>query len=106
MSSQHAQLAKAGKAARQLRIDTATRHMFLCHDRGTAKCASGKQMDVAWSYLKQRLKELKLTKRGGVLKSKCRCFDICKGGPSWSIPTAFGTEPAILPSWSGSSRSI
>lgn len=53
----------------------------MCVDKGTEKCASHKEMTESWRYLRRRLKELKLTKHGSVFRSKCACFDICKGGP-------------------------
>lgn len=62
-------------------IPKAQRHILLCADTKTAKCASKQQMSVTWKYLRQRLKELNLHRRGGILRSKCACFDICKGGP-------------------------
>jgi len=60
---------------------SATRHILLCYDRGTAKCASRKQMRESWQYLKKRLKDLKLDKRGGVFRAQSYCLDICIGGP-------------------------
>jgi (2Fe-2S) ferredoxin len=59
----------------------AGRHILLCHDKSTAKCAGGKEMSAAWKYLCARLKELRLDKHGGVLSSRCECLGICRGGP-------------------------
>ncbi len=36
---------------------------------------------AAWDYLKRRLKELGLSERGGVLRTKVNCLRICEGGP-------------------------
>jgi len=74
-------LASARREAKKLKVPSIERHILLCADRGTAKCASRKQMAISWQYLKQRLKELKLDKRGGIFRSKSYCLDICKGGP-------------------------
>jgi (2Fe-2S) ferredoxin len=38
-------------------------------------------MADAYKFLKRRLKELKLSKRGGVFLSPALCFDVCHGGP-------------------------
>ena len=38
-------------------------------------------MDESWSYLKSRLKELKLADKGGVFRSKAACLRVCKGDP-------------------------
>lgn len=53
----------------------------MCYDREAEDCASAEAMSRSWSYLKERLKELGLTKQGGVFRSKSFCLDICKGGP-------------------------
>jgi len=57
-----------------------SRHIFLCHDK-KGGCASCKRMDQSWDYLKKRLKELKLDKKGGVLRTRMHCPGICKTGP-------------------------
>jgi (2Fe-2S) ferredoxin len=71
----------ARRAARKLKLDVAQRHILLCYDSRRAKCAGRKQMAVAYRFLRKRLKELKLSKRGGVFLSPTLCFDICHGGP-------------------------
>lgn len=75
------QLESARRQTKKLGIPKTHRHIFMCLDKSTAKCATQKEMAESWRYLRQRLKELKLTKQGAVLRSKCACFDICKGGP-------------------------
>jgi (2Fe-2S) ferredoxin len=35
----------------------------------------------AWSYLKNRLKELNLSEQGGILRTKANCLRVCAGGP-------------------------
>jgi (2Fe-2S) ferredoxin len=74
-------LEAARRASRKLAIDHIERHILLCYDKKTAKCADKSDMAEAYKYLKQRLKELKLSKRGGTFLSPAQCFDICKGGP-------------------------
>jgi len=72
---------KARRRAEKLGVATAGRHILLCCDRKTAKCASRKQMMRSWKYLKRRLAELNLDKRGGVLCTQSYCLDVCKSGP-------------------------
>lgn len=36
---------------------------------------------MAWDYLKRRLKELGLSERGGIYRTKANCLRICEGGP-------------------------
>lgn len=74
-------LEAARRAARKLSIDRVERHILLCYDKKRQKCAGRKEMVEAYKFLRKRLKELKLSKRGGVLASPAQCFDICKGGP-------------------------
>ncbi len=69
------------KSAEKLGITSAERHIFLCCDQTKAKCCSQKEGMKAWKYLKKRLKELGLSKRGGVLMTKANCLDLCKKGP-------------------------
>jgi len=71
----------ARKASEKLGLSDAERHIVLCVDKDTGKCASRKQMGEAWDFLKHRLKQLGLDKRGGIFWSKSFCFDICRGGP-------------------------
>ena len=74
-------LDKARKKAHKLGITSLQRHIFMCLDTGTAKCASGKEMTSAWKYLKDRLKQLKLRKTHDIHRTACDCLDVCKGGP-------------------------
>ncbi len=75
------QLEAARRAARKLGLDRTERHILLCYDKKRAKCADRSELAEAYKYLKKRLKELKLSKRGGTFLSPAQCFDICKGGP-------------------------
>lgn len=38
-------------------------------------------MQTSWEYLKSRLKELRLSQRGGIYRTKADCLRICVGGP-------------------------
>ena len=72
---------KLQKKLAKLGIGVARRHVFLCVDTGECGCADKGQMRASWRYLKRRLKELGLRGPGGVLATRSRCFDICRGGP-------------------------
>ena len=74
-------LKAARSKAEKLGFSDASRTILLCLDRREAKCASAKQMNASWKFLKQRLKELGLTKSGGVMRLKMGCCGICKAGP-------------------------
>ena len=74
-------LKKAQQKADKLGINALQRHLFMCVDAKTSKCASKKDMSRAWKYLKDRIKQLKLRKTHGVHRSACACLDVCKGGP-------------------------
>lgn len=57
------------------------RHIFLCCDQSEPKCCSKEQGLASWEYLKQRLKELKLSEQGGIYRTKANCLRICERGP-------------------------
>lgn len=61
--------------------DVAQRHIFLCAESEKAACCRREVGTEAWKYLKARLKELKLDKRGGVYRTKADCLRICVAGP-------------------------
>jgi (2Fe-2S) ferredoxin len=62
-------------------VPVARRHIFLCCDQTNPKCCEPARGLAAWDYLKRRLKELGLSERGGILRSKANCLRICEGGP-------------------------
>jgi (2Fe-2S) ferredoxin len=78
MTTEHKKLLKA---ANSLGIPTVKRHIFLCADPTKPKCCDRKRGEVAWDFLKNRLKELKLSDAGGVFRTKANCLRICDGGP-------------------------
>ncbi len=57
------------------------RHIFLCCDQTKPKCCDKAASLEAWSYLKNRLKELGLSEQGGIFRTKANCLRICSGGP-------------------------
>jgi (2Fe-2S) ferredoxin len=67
--------------ANKLGLDVAKRHIFLCCDARKAKCCDPIEGQKAWDYLKGRLKELGLSERGGVQRTKADCLRVCKDGP-------------------------
>jgi (2Fe-2S) ferredoxin len=79
---------------------TLQRHIFLCADATTPKCAPTDEGVATWRYLKTRLKELGITTpparwhgdltasptpvlagAGSVLRTKADCLRICERGP-------------------------
>ena len=67
--------------AASIGVHVARRHIFLCCDQEKPKCCEKERGLEAWSYLKRRLKELKLSEQGGILRTKANCLRICEGGP-------------------------
>lgn len=72
---------KLARTLDKLGIPEIQRHIFLCCDTGECGCASKKEMNESWRYLKKRLKELKLTGNGGIARTPMQCVDICRAGP-------------------------
>ena len=69
------------KIAESIGIPDARRHIFLCCDQTTPKCCEKERGLAAWDFLKRRLKELGLSERGGILRTRANCLRICEGGP-------------------------
>jgi len=58
------------------------RHIFLCADPAEDKCCDRAKGLAAWDFLKQRLKELKLTgPEPLVYRTKAGCLRVCIQGP-------------------------
>ena len=72
---------KMHKKLKKLRLDQIKYHIFLCCEQKKAKCCTQEEGIVAWKYLCDRLKELKLTAEGGVFRTKANCLRICTQGP-------------------------
>lgn len=69
-----------------LALDNIKRHVFICADQTVPKCCDKAESLIAWNYLKQRLKALKLdisTERSSnyVFRTKANCLRICQKGP-------------------------
>jgi (2Fe-2S) ferredoxin len=62
-------------------VPEARRHIFLCCDQTTPKCCEKDRGLAAWEFLKRRLKELRLSEHGGILRTKANCLRVCEGGP-------------------------
>mmetsp|Transcript_10077 Transcript_10077/g.25138 ORF Transcript_10077/g.25138 Transcript_10077/m.25138 type:complete len:180 (-) Transcript_10077:3270-3809(-) len=67
--------------AKQLRLDTAGRHIFLCTDASLPKCCARDVSLESWNFLKARLKELGVDQSGPVWRSKVDCLRVCAKGP-------------------------
>ena len=61
-------------------VADARRHIFLCCDQTNPKCCDLERGLAAWDFLKRRLKELGLSERGGILRTKANCLRIREGG--------------------------
>ncbi|MFW6198556.1 MAG: (2Fe-2S) ferredoxin domain-containing protein [Acidobacteriota bacterium] len=66
---------------REVGVPDARRHIFLCADQTKPKCCDKERGLAAWSYLKRRLRELGLSERGGIYRTKANCLRVCEGGP-------------------------
>jgi len=69
------------RVAETIGVPIGRRHIFLCADQTTPKCCDKARGIAAWDFLKGRLKELGLSDRGGILRTKANCLRICEGGP-------------------------
>ena len=67
--------------AQGIGIPADRRHILLCCDQTVPKCCDKERGNKAWDYLKGRLRELKLSEQGGILRGKANCLRICQGGP-------------------------
>ncbi len=74
-------LVSQAEIARTIGVDGARRHIFLCADQTKPKCCDRGRSLEAWNFLKKRLRELGLSERGGILRTKANCLRICEGGP-------------------------
>ena len=91
---------RLAKIATALSIGALERHVFLCAEQKTPRCATWDESAEVWRYLKKRLKELDLSSApaswrgnmgiappktppggGTVLRTKVDCFRICEQGP-------------------------
>lgn len=64
-----------------LGINHIKRHIFLCAGPSKPKCCSEEKGLASWEYLKNRLKELGLSDKGGIYRTKANCLRVCEKGP-------------------------
>jgi len=69
------------EAVEKLQIRRIRRHIFLCADQTRPKCCAHAAGLRSWDYLKRRLTELGLVRRGGVYRTKVNCLQVCVDGP-------------------------
>lgn len=67
--------------ARNAGLDRMRHHIFLCCDQSEPECCSKEKGLESWNFLKKRLKELGLSEKGGVARSKANCLRVCCHGP-------------------------
>ena len=68
--------------AANLNIGNIGRHIFLCADQTTPKCAAKEDGLASWEYLKKRLSELGLNNaKPCVYRTKANCLRVCEQGP-------------------------
>ena len=65
----------------KLGIRETKRHILLCSDQTKPKCCDKEASLESWNYLKKRLKELQLSEKGGIYRTKANCLRICQDGP-------------------------
>jgi (2Fe-2S) ferredoxin len=65
----------------KLGIHETKRHILLCCDQTKPKCCDKDASLESWGYLKKRLKELQLSEKGGVYRTKANCLRLCQDGP-------------------------
>jgi (2Fe-2S) ferredoxin len=73
--NEHSSEVEAGFA--KIQIDAAKRHIFLCIG---PDCCSTNEGEATWTFLKSRLKELRIP----AMRTKAACLRICAGGP-WMV---------------------
>ncbi len=79
--SEDATRADLFRIAGELGIPSGQRHIFLCCDQTKPKCSEKERANVAWRFLKDRLRELGLSANGHIQRTKANCLKICEGGP-------------------------
>ncbi|MFM9154121.1 MAG: (2Fe-2S) ferredoxin domain-containing protein [Methylocystis sp.] len=72
---------KIAQVAENLGLNLTQRHIFLCVKSSPQSCCDSALALQSWEYLKAKLKELKLSERGGIQRTKADCLRICDSGP-------------------------
>jgi len=67
------------RISKKLHLEDYRRHIFLCVG---GDCAPSEQQEIAWQFLKRRLKELGLVDtEHGVFRTRAGCLRVCMEGP-------------------------
>ncbi|MGH1471261.1 MAG: (2Fe-2S) ferredoxin domain-containing protein [Cellvibrionaceae bacterium] len=69
------------RIAKNLRINTIEKHIFLCADQTEAKCCNKEKSLISWNYLKKRIGEVQQDVEGSIFRTKANCLRICQQGP-------------------------
>ena len=72
---------KIAQVAENLGLNLTQRHIFLCVKSTPQSCCDSALALQSWEYLKIKLKELKLSERGGIQRTKADCLRVCDSGP-------------------------
>ena len=72
---------EATRAAEALGLSATRRHIFLCVKSTEQTCCGGELAAKSWEHLKIRLKQLGLSEKGGIQRTKADCLRICAEGP-------------------------
>ena len=72
---------ETARAVTALGLDATRRHIFLCVKSSEQACCGGELASKSWEHLKSRLKQLGLSERGGVQRTKADCLRVCADGP-------------------------
>jgi len=75
------EIAAARRAFVATGSDKVRRHIFLCAESQKGACCTPEVGAPAWNYLKNRIRELRLDRDGGVARTKADCLRICAAGP-------------------------
>lgn len=81
MTASREDIAAARRGLAAFGGDVIRRHIFLCAESQKSACCSREKSATAWKYLKGRLKQLGIDKRGGIYRTKADCLRICAAGP-------------------------
>lgn len=81
MTDRTAELARARTALATHGGDKIKHHIFLCAEAQKGECCPAAVGAPAWTFLKKRLKELKLDGPGGIVRTRADCLRICAAGP-------------------------